>query len=302
MVEDAGDGTVDRASEEDVFALVGNEIRAGIIRALGDARDAGDPRVVVPFSDLRAALDSDARSSRFNYHLQKLVGTFVEQTADGYRLRPEGSTLYRTLEGGTFEYRASLDAVDVDLDCYHCGTSVDATYNSGEFRIDCQDCGALYETTTRIPSLAVDNGEDVLARIDQYNRHKRLAFTRGICPTCAQSVSAEFVGPETIPFEAVTRKVYIQYRCVHCGNQELLSVGEALLWDPGLVAFCDEHGRDIQSIPVWNLRFAATDQTVTVEAREPWRVTLRVPADEEVLELVVNNEVTVVGRSVRPLN
>ena len=68
MVEDGGDGTVDRASEEDVFALVGNEIRAGIIRALGDARDAGDPRVAVPFSDLRAALDSDARSSRFNYH------------------------------------------------------------------------------------------------------------------------------------------------------------------------------------------------------------------------------------------
>jgi DNA-directed RNA polymerase subunit RPC12/RpoP len=290
-------GRTDReAAPEDTFSLISTETRVEIVRALGDARGDSEAPPVVPFADLRAGLPGRMDSSKFNYHLQQLVGHFVEDVEDGYRLRPEGWTLYRTLEAGTLDYRQSFEHIDAGFACFFCNTDVEAAYTDGEFRVDCPGCGYQYDSTTRVPAAAVDD-DTLLSQIDRYNRHKRLAFVTGVCPTCAAGVESGVLAPEDAPFDEARRTVYVHYGCDRCGNQELLSVGEALLHDPGVVAFCHEQGLDYSETPVWEIEFAATDRFVSVNARDPWEVVLRVPGEDETLELVVDDSVTVTERN-----
>ncbi|MFB6220729.1 MAG: ArsR family transcriptional regulator [Halolamina sp.] len=286
-----------REGPEDAFSLIGDETRVEIIRTLGDAREEPEGSPAVPFAELRAALPARTDSSRFDYHLQQLTGQFIEEVEDGYRLRPEGWTLYRTLQAGPLDHRHSSGETGVGVDCYFCHTEMTASATDGKFRVECPGCGYRYDSTTRVPAAALGDDESAVSRIGRYNQHKRLAFTNGVCPTCASAVDAAFVSPENAPFDDSRREVYVTYRCERCGTQELLSVGEAFRHDPGLVAFCHDHGVDYSTTPVWEIEFAATDRFVTVTDRDPWEVLLQVPLDEETFELRIDGDVTVTERN-----
>jgi len=66
-------------SPEETLSLIGNEVRAEILWALSDARGGVGSPPVLSFSELRSRVDADVDSSQFNYHLQQLVGHFVER-------------------------------------------------------------------------------------------------------------------------------------------------------------------------------------------------------------------------------
>lgn len=290
------DDDTDSPASEDAFALVGDEIRAEIVRTLGDARVAERSRPVLSFSELRSRTGVEVDSSRFNYHLQKLVGHFVERTDEGYRMRPEGRELYQTLRAGTFDRRASPRSVEVGLDCYYCGAAVEATFEDGVATVRCPECEYLYDTAATPP--AVDDEAAALASVSLFTHHEHLAFARGVCSNCANALDAQFVPPAEVPFPGADRhEVYVYRPCDHCGDQRFLSVGEALLADTGLVSFCYERGLDVLSTPLWELEFAATDRYVTVRSTDPWEVALRVSLAGDALELVVDEDLTVVERN-----
>lgn len=78
---------------DDAFSVLGNETRMEIIQELADASDR------LPFSELRDRVGvSD--SGQFNYHLDKLVGHFVEDTEDGYGLRRAGERVIEAVVSG----------------------------------------------------------------------------------------------------------------------------------------------------------------------------------------------------------
>jgi hypothetical protein len=76
-----------------------------------------------------------------------------------------------------------------------------------------------------------------------------------------------------------------------------MSVGEALLYDPDLIAFCRERGLDVTTTPTWELEFAKTDRYVTVRSTDPWEVSLELTLDEETLELIVDDDMNVIERN-----
>lgn len=317
-------------SPVDALALVGNDVRAEILWALSEARDTDGPPALA-FSELRervherrearmdpkAVADGDhvVDSSQFNYHLQELVGHFVERRGEdgradsqlvagmagdhggGYALRPEGTVLTRTVRSLSFAGDASLDAFEVGLDCYVCGAAVEAAYDNAIFKIQCPDCEYLYEYNLTPPGVSGDDRDAVLSRVARYNRHVRRAFADGVCPYCAGDVAATFKDAAESAYPASEhREVVVNRRCGHCGNQDVLTAGEAVLDDPVLVAFCHEHGVDVTDTPIWELEFAATDRYTTVASRDPWRVTVAVGFEDETLELVVGESVEVVER------
>ena len=285
---------------ESAFALVGNETRAEIVRALGDARGQEGSRPVLSFSELHDAVDVDVVSSQFNYHLQQLLDYYVDQTDGGYRLRPEGSMLYRTIRAGTFTDRETFGPLDVGVDCYYCDHTVEGVYEDGMFTVQCANCETLFDLVLVPPATLdpADGVDDLLHRIDQYNRHRRLAFNRGVCPMCAEGTDTKFLTPEESPFDAVQpRTVVVHQSCGHCGSQMYVGVGAALLYDPGLVSFCVEQGLDVTAKPVWELAFAMTDRDVDVRSADPWRVALELDLDGDTLELVVDEDLTVLERN-----
>ena len=78
---------------DESFALLGNETRVRILVALADADDA------LHFSTLHDRVDL-RDSEQFNYHLDRLVGHFVDRTDDGYELRQAGSRVVEAILSG----------------------------------------------------------------------------------------------------------------------------------------------------------------------------------------------------------
>ncbi|MFB6069127.1 MAG: ArsR family transcriptional regulator [Halobacterium sp.] len=316
---------------EAALGLVGNDVRAEILWALSDAREDDGPPAL-SFSELRERVRErrearadpreiaegapDADSSQFNYHLQQLVGHFVERrgedgTADaqlvaemagdhgeGYALRPEGTILTRTVRSLTFAGDASIDPFPVGLECYYCGAGVEAAYANGICKLQCPDCEYLYDYNLTPPGVVADDRDAVLERVAKYNRHVRAAFADGVCPYCAGSVETTFKDPTETGYPGRDRRVAVIHRaCTHCGNMDNLTAGEAVLGDPELAAFCHGHGVDVGETPIWELEFAATDRHTTVRSRDPWVVAVEVSFGDDGLELVVDESLDVVERT-----
>ncbi|MEF8791900.1 MAG: winged helix-turn-helix domain-containing protein [Haloarculaceae archaeon] len=289
MTGERPDGTSETGPEE-AFALLGNETRADILRVLGE-----EPWSGLSFSELRSRVGGDVDSGRFNYHLQQLVGRFVTREEDGYRMRPEGVTLYRAIRAGTYTRSTSVEPFEAGIDCYFCGAAVEAWYEDGTFTVQCPDCSHVY-THTMMPPSTVEGEERaaLLDRVDQYNRHRALAVSRGVCPICVNAPETTLVPAEETWFEGgEDLETFVRHECDHCGLSHHMSVGLALVYHPALVSFFHERGLDVTSVRYWELEFATTDRYVTVRATDPWEVLLRVPRDGDALELVVDGDLAV---------
>lgn len=292
MAEDTDPAVLDSdAGPEAAFALVGNDIRADILRVLGERAHE-----TVPFSELREATDVEADSGQFNYHLQQLVDAFVVHSEDGYRLRPEGLTLYRAIVAGTFTRRSSTDTFDAGFACYFCGGAVEAFYADARITIRCPDCEHRYHFGQAPPSIADGtDGAALLDRVNDFSRHDMLTFARGVCARCATPVDIELLTVEESPFDVYHElDLFAAFNCHNCGAGQYMSVGTALLREPALIAFCHDHDLDVTKTPFWELEFAMTDHCVTVLETDPWRVEFSLTMDEETLTLVIDGEMAVI--------
>ena len=279
---------------EEAFALIGDEIRAEILRVLGE-----DPHEGLSFSELRERVGTDVDSGQFNYHLQRLVGHFVERTDDGYELRGAGLALYRAIMAGTFNRRVELEPLDAGFDCYHCGTGVEASYEDGSLQLQCPGCEHVYVHTMVPPSAAADGPEALLSRVDRYSRNRVLTATSGVCPVCVAGMELEFLSGEEVWSAGAERlEAFVHRSCENCGRQQYATVGMALLDHPVVVSFFHERGRDLTEVPHWELAWVMTEKHLTVRSRDPWEFELRVPCEGETLELVIDDELTVVERRV----
>lgn len=100
---------------------------------------------------------------------------------DGYALRSEGISLYRLIRAGTVNRSAAVEPFEIGLDCYFCDAPVEGEYEDGTFELRCPGCDHIY-SHTQLPPSAVESTdtEDLLERVDQYNRHRMLAHARGV--------------------------------------------------------------------------------------------------------------------------
>jgi len=167
------------------------------------------------------------------------------------------------------------------------------------FTVQCRGCETLFDLVLAPPeTLDPADESDLVERLDQFGRHDRLAYSRGVCPLCVNGLDIAFVDGDDYPFaEFQDRDVVVHQSCGHCGKQSYAGVGAALLYDPELVAFCIERGLDVTSEPIWHLEFAMTDRSVTVRSRDPWEVALEVEVGDDTLELVVDGELNVLERT-----
>jgi hypothetical protein len=241
---------------EAAFGAVADELRVSILRELWDAEGP------LAFSDLRDRLDV-RDSGRFNYHLGKLRGRFVEQSDEGYKLRFAGRRLVTALYSGVYTEEASVEPTPTEGSCFECGGDLQARYEDESANVECADCGVTL-VGTEIPPAFVDGREDDLATaIDGYLRTLIRQSTDGFCPRCSGSMTGSLEAGEHGPVAA--------YECQRCGG-EFPGLASMLAFDhPAVVAFYYERGRNIREVPVWQLgwlddvEFDGDDAVVTVE-------------------------------------
>lgn len=294
MGEPERDGSGATTASE-AFKAVGNPLRARIIQALGDARGAKDAPPVLAFSELRDLVADSVDSSQFNYHLKQLVGPFIHRTADGYQMRPAGMLLYRTIRAGTITEALPTEAISLGVECYRCGAGLEADPSFGEFWIECPGCDTFYDMVMAPPrGIEAADGAALLSRLDQYNRHKHLAYLRGMCPICMGGVDQELRRAVAQPYDrARTREHHVHWSCRHCGNRRFASLGMALLETPAVVSHFEAAGVDPADRSVWELEWAMTDRTVSVADENPLVFAVDIEVGDEATTLSVDRDLTV---------
>ncbi len=122
------EGETSDIEPEEVFEILGNEIRMGILKALWEAYDPLSSANGLSFSALYDAV-SVSDSGQFNYHLDRLRGRYVERTDGGYELLPVGLKLVQSVIAGAGQ-ESRFDSAPVATDCPrgstprgHCGGS-----------------------------------------------------------------------------------------------------------------------------------------------------------------------------------
>ena len=271
----------------EAFRLLSDGTRLQTLQGLVELTDAkGYGSEPVSFSALHEQVDT-RDSAHFNYHLQELRDQFVEGTEDGYRPRYPARKVVRAIRAGTFTERAALADEPIDGTCPQCGDAdLRASYADERLAISCAACETALTANDFPPGGFEERSlADVLHAFDRLVRHRVSFAADGVCPECTATMDGHVTTdiPPEWGYEALPA-----FDCTRCDFSVLPSFGMLLLEHPDVVSFHRNRGEDLRKPPFWELSLCVSDRYTTIESREPWRVTVRVPGGNE--ELVATIE------------
>jgi DNA-binding HxlR family transcriptional regulator len=272
-------------SPGEAFALLGNEIRIDIIRALGETPDDS-----LSFSALRSRVDV-ADSGQFNYHLKALVGSFIRRTdEDEYELTHAGRRVIGAIFSGTFTQRGAPRTFELNSDCAVCGSPLLAEYERERVTISCQTCDNRV-TTFGFPPGAFENRtrSDLAQAFDARMRSFRSAVVGGICPNCAGRMHGSIID-DSEHFE--NEAVCIEHICERCHDRAWNRIGTYLVSHPAVVGFHHDHGIDLDETPFWELHWLRDEETMVL-SHDPWQVRLDIELDGDCLHVMVEEDLSV---------
>lgn len=266
--------TVD-ITEDQLFQLLGNPTRMAALRAIWEDFDFEEyvtrERTPVPFSTLRDRVGDDV--SNFSYHLDQLVGVFVEDYDDGYLLSPLGYNLMRAIDAyASLDYE-TIEQTELDDPCPFCGGTLAASYQREMARIECLDCGGLADggnfLSAQIP-ITTTGSLDFPRLLDlaSHNVAQRVGTSmQGFCWECHSQVDRTLIAcqnherneegycPECLGRFAVKLEV----DCPNCGTGGSGSLMEYALVTPAVQALFADHGRGLRQVGPWEYRLAALE-------------------------------------------
>jgi DNA-binding HxlR family transcriptional regulator len=307
-----GDGGTPVTPDE-AFALLGDETRLSILRALGAADGA------LRFSELRERVGA-ADSGRFNYHLGELAGQFVEKTEDGYALARAGRRVVEAVLAGAVTDAPGFDRTGVDQSCRYCGAPVEADWTDGSVRLFCTDCDGTYgeEHSSdggrtapdgylgRLPlppaGLEGRTPDEAVRAAWTWANLEIMALSSGLCPRCAATVeTAVYVCDDHDPGDGVCaacdrrHEVGVGFQCTNCilHTGGALSVG-LVARTPLLDALTDAGHNPVAPDSIDAVDGVHDDYGEEVLSTDPFRARLTFDVDGDRLALTVDDDLAVV--------
>ncbi len=305
----------------EAFKLLSDETRLAILLTLWENYDPHAEDNSIPFSKLYDRV-SMRDSGTFTYHLDKLVGHFIEETGDGYRLRNSGLTIVRAIIAGTGLEDARLAPTEIPRSCYHCGAPVELSYEDERLYQICTECEANVgpDSSEHAPTgtlMVYDNfnpagltrrtPEDVfVASTIEYHSAVGLLI-RGVCPECSGSVEESLHicdSHESPPGEVCStcgtwNEARVRYVCSVCKYGGSYPAWVAAFDHPAIVAFYYDHGFQMtfdlddaeECARAWDR--LAREQTLLSE--DPVRIRVTVPCDGAELNLTLDEDLDVIN-------
>jgi|AntRauTorcE11897_2_1112592.scaffolds.fasta_scaffold01574_11 DNA-binding transcriptional ArsR family regulator len=295
MIERSGDGvpgtvTVERRSPEEAFALLGDDTRIGILRALGEVPDGA-----MSFSALRERVGTED-SGRFNYHLRKLQGTFVRKTDAGYELTYAGRQIVGAMYAGTYTANATIESTPVEGECPMCGGGLQYEYAEETVRMTCTDCEEWYNEFSFPPGgLDQFTPAELPLAFDRWMHHSVSGIIEGFCHTCAGRMHGEVVLDDD---PDASRPAHVEYQCDRCGSTARTAGATPVHYHPAVEGFLFEHGIDPTEMPSWQVWNRIPRPDVEVVSRDPptLAVTLAYEGERVVATVEADASVTDVRR------
>ncbi|MFC7229605.1 hypothetical protein N0B31_19560 [Salinirubellus salinus] len=277
---------VERRSPEAVFALLGDDIRVGIVRALGETPDEA-----VPFAELHRRVGV-RDSGQFNYHLGKLRDVFVRRTDAGYELTHAGRQVVGAMYAGTFTADATVENVPIDDPCPLCGGGLVAEYADEVGRIRCSACDA-FRNEFAFPPGSLDQFEpDALpGAFDRWMRHVLDGVVAGFCHLCAGRMDGRLVvdPPEE---QIASLPAHVEYECARCGSVARVGPHGPATFHPAVQGFLYERGHDVRTDPSWRHDALGLPET-TLRSTDPPEVAVTFGDERSSLTAVLGPDATV---------
>ncbi len=309
---------VDHADPEEVFMLLSNDRRVRILQTLWEQED-----YEASFSELRTAVGM-RDSGQFSYHLDELVGQFVEKTADGYELTGTGKRINGTIEAGSFTMEGSIEQLPLDAPCPRCGSDRHLRYEDETVSVDCADCPVGYRVSVP-PSVFAGYDREAIPRVaSRYTRTTIHHITNGFCPLCDGAVAptleavprdrlevggggedgAGGAGEGTpgaqagqVPADgddgASADLPWIHYTCQQCGLEPTVGPSIAFIDHPAVVCFHYDRGVNVQERLVWDVADGDPAHQ-DIASRDPFRATVTYECDGDTLILTIAPDLSVV--------
>lgn len=282
---------VDRSIE--AFDLLSNELRLDILRTLGEANADGE-EMPMAFSELQRRVGV-TDNGRFNYHLSRLVGRFVEKTDGGYELRPPGMRIYQAIISGAYNDEEAVGPARVEGEfCDDCEAAGEAWYENSHFHLGCAECGKLIIHYPIPPgSFDADDPESMLTAASAWILRDHVSAGQGVCPYCAGVVDTELSGDDSGMEDLEERKYRgaVHYSCRRCSWVLHCNPPFAMTIHPVVVGFFAEHGIDVFASHPW-ATYSEAEEIVLSE--DPWRVEIRYRVGDDEQRVVIDEHAEVV--------
>ncbi|MFC6796743.1 helix-turn-helix transcriptional regulator [Haladaptatus sp. DYSN1] len=269
---------------DEAFALLGNETRVAILRELADASDTP-----LSFSALRERVGM-RDSGQFNYHLGKLTGIFIDKVDAGYRLRYAGAHVMGAILAGAYEQAGTVGPFSLDDPCPVCGGTLEFSYEDERALVVCADCDRTTLQSSVPPGVfdGYDPHEYPMV-YDRWIRSKVRSVIDGFCLSCeGRSIPEVLLDPE----EFGTDDRMVRFTCVRCDGTVYMTIPEALVTDPAVVAFHHEQGVALDAEPTWRLEWL-DDTTVETVSTDPLRLRVTGHVGDGTLRVTIDDSLTV---------
>lgn len=283
---DAALERVDQLDPAEAFKLIGNETRLDILRELADA----DERPV-SFSELRNEVGM-RDSAQFNYHLQRLVGHFVEHTDEGYDFKHAGEKVIRAIIAGSLTEDPRLEPFEVQGGCTACGGVLTASYADEYMTIACAECGQRHGSYSFPPGGLNDRTLDEMAEaFDNRVKHLHCLAADGVCPECGGRMATHIIEDEAC---CLGSTLHVDHACRQCGHELCSAPGLRLLDHSTVVSFYRERGIKLDERPYWTLPWCVSDEYNTIRSREPLRIEVHIPVGSDELLVTMDDDLNVI--------
>jgi len=306
---------------EEVFELLGNEIRMGILRALWAAYDPLSTENALSFSELYEAVPvSD--SGQFNYHLDKLRGRYVERTDGGYEFRPVGLKLVQSVIAGAGQ-EGTFEPTDIAVDCRRCGGDTQLTYDGGRVYHVCTDCGGHFESeeypegtlwgkSFSPAGVAHRSPEELFATLTFLDWPMSARLTGNVCPRCSGvleqslAVCCDHEPGDERPCRncGYSEPIRAHWVCAACKHHATGSVSGVVKNHPAVISFLHDHDVDF-GYPYSTNEFDTVVENEKHNAEisyeqelistDPLRVGVTVEHDGEELALTLDSDLDVLA-------
>lgn len=289
---EAGDEqvTLERQPPDDVFSLLGNELRVEILRVLSEVGADG-----LSFSDLHDRVDI-RDSGNFNYHLDKLQGTFIQQT-DAYELTYAGEQVIGAIYAGTYTATATVEAIPMESPCLLCDGHMVAEYANETASIRCTDCKKGADIPFPPGTLDQFESRELPSAFARWWHHTVKQIGDKFCPTCSGRLEGLVIRPPSTD-EDGPRPSMTEFDCRRCPTRLRVSGAMLATSHPVVEGFFVEHGYDTTNRHPAQFWGELDESTVSVPSEDPLRLEVQFTTDGEtvIAEIGPNAGITDVRR------
>lgn len=303
-------------SPEEAFGVLGDATRVRILQTLGTARGP------LAFSELFDRIEY-GDSSNFSYHLEKLVGHFVEKTNDGYTLAQPGQRVVEAVLSGAVTDAPVLNRTAIDRPCPFCTTKVEIAYRNEHVSLHCPDCLGFQDESNVTDSDSVAFGNlghlllppagvrnrppaEVLRAAEIWTATEMQSVFLGVCRRCSGGVEHE-IGvceahqPTDGLCEACGQRFGAQFlaTCTNCIFRIEAPVATYLGPHPQMKRFLMDHGIEPFSSEAFILHTGAIEETQL--RSEPFEATYTFSVATEQLSMTVDDAPSVIDVTRRDL-